>query len=79
MSESDKYKTVIGGIFIAMFICFTCIFNVIGMLNVIAKNTSYIECGMCGAHVHDWWKIRNAEDTEFVDVCEYCYLTVMED
>lgn len=73
MSESDGFKTVMGGIFIAMFICFSCIFN------VIAKNTSYIECGMCGAHVHDWWKIRNMSDTEFVNVCEYCYLDAMED
>ena len=33
----------------------------------------FIECGACGAHVHDWYYIRNADDTAFVEVCQYCY------
>lgn len=42
-------------------------------------NNQPTKCGMCGAHVHDWWKIRNMSDTEFVNVCEYCYLDAMKD
>ncbi len=33
----------------------------------------YIECGMCGAHVTDWWYVRNDADTAFVEVCHDCY------
>lgn len=31
------------------------------------------ECGMCGAHVIQWWYITGS-DGEPVEVCEYCYL-----
>lgn len=33
----------------------------------------YIECGMCGAHVIQWWYVSN-NDNEPIEVCEYCYL-----
>lgn len=32
----------------------------------------YIECGTCGAHVSNWWKIRNDANTEWVNVCVLC-------
>lgn len=40
---------------------------------IMAYNTRTIECGMCGAHVHDWWVVRNDDNTGFVDVCSKCY------
>lgn len=33
----------------------------------------YIECGVCGAHVFEWWYVTGS-DGEPVEVCEYCYL-----
>ena len=36
----------------------------------------WIECGTCGAHVHDWWYVRNMANTEFVEVCQSCYETI---
>lgn len=34
---------------------------------------NHIECGMCGAHVLEWWYVTGS-DGELVEVCEYCYL-----
>ena len=33
----------------------------------------WVECGCCGAHVTEWWYVRNMDDTAFVEVCEDCY------
>lgn len=33
----------------------------------------YIDCETCGAHVLEWWYLRNDADTEFVAVCSKCY------
>lgn len=33
----------------------------------------YIECGGCGAHVHDWYYIQNMAGTDLVEVCRDCY------
>lgn len=33
----------------------------------------YIECGGCGAHVHDWYYIQNMAGTDVVAVCRDCY------
>lgn len=30
------------------------------------------ECGTCGAHVIEWWKVRNDANTTWVNVCERC-------
>ena len=38
-----------------------------------------VECGTCGAHVTNWWTIRNDADTAWVDVCELCYLRIAAD
>lgn len=32
-----------------------------------------IECGACGAHVHDWYYVRSMDGQDFVEVCNYCY------
>ena len=37
------------------------------------------ECGVCGAHVTEWWQVRNDADTAFVDVCELCYRRIAAD
>lgn len=41
----------------------------------VRENTAYIECGVCGAHVHDWWYIHkdNANKSPLVPVCQFCY------
>ena len=38
-----------------------------------------VECGTCGAHVTNWWTIRNDADTDWVNVCELCYLRIAAD
>lgn len=38
-----------------------------------ASGVYYVECGMCGAHVVQWWYVSN-NDNELIEVCEYCYL-----
>lgn len=38
-----------------------------------------VECGTCGAHVLEWWYVRNDEDTAFVEVCSKCYDRICED
>ena len=37
-----------------------------------------IECGTCGAHVIEWWYVRDMDDTCFVEVCGNCYQTILE-
>jgi hypothetical protein len=37
-----------------------------------------VECGACGAHVTEWWYVRDMQDTEFVAVCHDCYEAVQE-
>lgn len=38
-----------------------------------------IECGACGAHVNQWWYVRDMDDTCNVEVCEYCYQLFIEE
>lgn len=42
-------------------------------INPIEVQTPYMECGTCGAHVTEWWYVRDMADTEFVAVCHDCY------
>lgn len=69
MSYKEKLATVAMVFVFAIYI----------LVLIMSVNMRSIECGVCGAHVHDWWKIRNMSDTEFVCVCEYCYLDALED
>lgn len=41
----------------------------------VRENTAYVECGVCGAHVHDWWYIHkdDTDDSPLVPVCQFCY------
>lgn len=41
----------------------------------VRENTAYIECGVCGAHVHDWWYIHKDafDESSLVSVCQFCY------
>lgn len=41
----------------------------------VRENTAYVECGMCGAHVHDWWYIHKdaSDESPLVPVCQFCY------
>lgn len=37
----------------------------------------HVECGMCGAHVSEWWYVQGASGSP-VEVCRDCYLLVNE-
>ena len=41
-------------------------------ISALSAQGGYIECGACGAHVHDWWYERS-EGGELIEVCELCY------
>lgn len=38
----------------------------------------YAECGMCGAHVSEWWYVQGASGSP-VEVCHDCYLLVRDE
>lgn len=38
----------------------------------------FTECGMCGAHVIEWWKVPTIDGEGFCDVCRYCYEAIIE-
>lgn len=40
---------------------------------IVSPPTTYIECGMCGAHVSEWWYVRSDSTGEPIEVCEHCY------
>ena len=60
----DKFIEVIISIILALF-----------GLGAVEPEPAYIECGCCGAHVTEWWYVRNMDDTAFVEVCHDCYET----
>lgn len=39
---------------------------------------SHRECGMCGAHVAEWWHVRGASGKP-VTVCRECYEIIRQD
>lgn len=47
----------------------------------IGRNNSpqYVECGTCGAHVLEWWKVRNDTNTAWVNVCILCAQKIDEE
>lgn len=38
---------------------FVALCTIIVLLAGIFYNTRTIECGACGAHVHEWWQVEN--------------------
>lgn len=38
----------------------------------------FIECGACGAHVHDWYYVQSMDGQNLVEVCGYCYDTYLD-
>lgn len=52
---------------------------ILALLGGIFYNTRTIECGSCGAIVHNWWQVSNIHTGELVDVCERCYSATLED
>lgn len=43
------------------------------LMGTFFNDVQFTECGMCGAHITEWWKVRDNADTCFVDVCSFCY------
>lgn len=37
----------------------------------------YVDCGMCGAHVSEWWYVQGADGSP-CEVCEHCYLMCLD-
>ena len=69
--------------FIAIILAITAVFSITWCASVAGAQTrqqpaadDYIECGVCGAHVHDWWYIGkdDADTSPFIEVCQFCYL-----
>lgn len=46
--------------------------------NTQMHGVEYVECGTCGAHVVEWWKVRNDANTTWVNVCGKCYDAINE-
>lgn len=44
-----------------------------GVAGAAIAGSRTIECGTCGAHVHDWWYVRS-DTGNLIEVCEPCYL-----
>ena len=42
-----------------------------------APEPLWAECGMCGAHVSEWWYVRGYDGSP-VEVCHDCYELVKE-
>lgn len=40
-------------------------------------NIETVECGMCGAHVHEWYYLHDSNNYP-VEVCKYCYQQALE-
>ena len=57
--------------FIAIILAITAVFSITWCASVAGA-----QCGVCGAHVHDWWYIRkdDADTSPFIEVCQFCYL-----
>lgn len=43
----------------------------------LCPRVEYMDCGMCGAHVSEWWYVQGADDSP-CEVCEHCYLVCFE-
>ena len=37
----------------------------------------YADCGMCDAHVSEWWYVQGADGSP-CEVCDYCYLICLD-
>jgi hypothetical protein len=42
------------------------------LCSVLTSRTQYVECGMCGAHVSEWWYVQD-DNHKPIEVCEHCY------
>lgn len=73
----DKYKYRLCAIVV---LCVTLIMCAIAWVDVTENQAqdTYVTCGSCGAHVHDWWYVENINDGEPVEVCEFCYNNYIE-
>ena len=52
--------------------------SVVAILAAIALAVSALAmsgCGVCGAHIHDWWYIHKdaSDESPLVSVCRFCY------
>lgn len=78
----EKLRDNIG---IVLILCLTLI-GCVGIIAMTAEKTAtenqaentYITCGSCGAHVHNWWYVENINNGEPVEVCEFCYNNYIE-
>ena len=44
-----------------------------------ATAVEYVDCGMCGAHVNQWWYVQSDDGQDLVEVCGYCYQLFREE
>lgn len=62
---ASAWAVVIGFALVCAFVGFC-------MRGIVSTTTQYIDCGMCGAHVSEWWYVQGADGSP-CEVCEYCY------
>lgn len=77
MNNNKLYAIIIVSLSICAYIAIIC-GTYINMQGNTENRTEYVECGSCGAHVHDWWYVENINDGKSVEVCEFCYHNYME-
>ena len=45
----------------------------LGSHTVEAEHIHCHECAVCGAHIIEYWQVRDMADTEWITVCRFCY------
>lgn len=52
---------------------------ILSIIMALAPTSGFaIECGACGAHVHEWHYVANVNTGEPVPVCDECYSAYIE-
>ena len=66
--------TVLIGLLVASIIAITaCLGLYLGSHSVETEQIRYHECAICRAHIIDYWMVRDMEDTEWIELCQFCY------
>ena len=66
-------NTLIVGLSAGIIAIMACLCIYLGSHPVEAEHIHYHECAVCGAHVIEYWQVRDMEDTGWITVCQFCY------
>lgn len=45
----------------------------LGSQTAAAEQIRYHECAVCRGHTIDYWMVRDMADTEWIELCQFCY------